>query len=325
MINTNNPLKVMVTGAAGQIAYSLLPLLASGSIFGESQKIDLHLLDIPFGQEIMNGVVLELQDSRYPLLTNILPTTDSQEAFSDIDVAILIGGFPRRKGMDRKDLINKNVPIFKSMGENLDKYAKPTCKILVVANPANTNCLVALKNCPNIPKENFTCLTMLDHNRALSQLSLHLKEPIENIKNVVIWGNHSKTQYPDISNVQINNNKLVLNDSFDLNKFIEKVQYRGNEVIKLRKLSSAMSAAKAIVDHLRIWLVTGTKDNEYISMGVYSNVEYEIAKDIIFSFPCQCKNGEYKIIQNLDVNNFISKIKESEIELLEEKNLSNLL
>lgn len=314
-MSLKKPLIILISGAAGQICYSLLPMIANGSVFGEDQPIILNLLDIPPGMEILKGVALELQDSCFPLLKNILITDKPEVAFVDIDVAILLGGFPRREGMNRNDLIAKNVPIFESNGKYLNLYAKDTCKILVVANPANTNCLITMKNAPKLNKKNFTCLTMLDHNRAKAYLANKLNKPLENFNNVIVWGNHSKTQYPDFS--QINDSDL---NEIDRLEFIKTIQFRGDEVIRLRKLSSAMSAARAISDHLRIWLVDGTKEGEHISLGVYSVNKYGLADDIFFSLPCKCINRQYFIIDNLELNQDTKKaLKVSEEELLKEK------
>ena len=308
-------LKVLISGAAGQISYSLLPLISNGNIFGKNQKITLHLFDIPSGMEILKGVEYELMDSCYPLLDSVIITDKPDVAFNDVDVAILLGGFPRREGMSRNDLIDKNIPIFKSNGQYLNLYAKDSCKVLVVANPANTNCLITMKNAPKLTKKNFTCLTMLDHNRAKGYLANKLNKSLENFNNVIVWGNHSKTQYPDYS--QINDSDL---NKIDRLEFIKTIQFRGDEVIRLRKLSSAMSAAKAISDHLRIWLIEGTKEDEHTSLGVYSSGEYGLTKDIFFSLPCKCKDGEYFVIDNLELNNDTKKaLKVSEEELLKEK------
>lgn len=312
---SNTVLKILLSGAAGQISYSLLPLISNGDIFGKNQKIKLNLFDIPSGMEILKGVALELQDSCFSLIQDILVTDKPEEAFDNIDVAILLGGFPRREGMNRNDLIAKNVPIFESNGKYLNLYAKDTCKILVVANPANTNCLITMKNATKINKKNFTCLTMLDHNRAKGYLSDQLKKPLDNFNNVIIWGNHSKTQYPDFS--QINDSDL---NKINKSDFVKTIQYRGDEVIRLRKLSSAMSAARAISDHLRIWLVEGTKEEEHTSLGVYSNGHYDLSSDIFFSLPCKCINGEYFVVDNLSLDNTTKKaLKVSEEELLKEK------
>lgn len=317
---SKNPIIILISGAAGQICYSLLPMIANGSVFGEDQPIILHLLDIPPGMEILKGVQLELQDSCFPLIQNILITDDPSVAFVNIDVAILLGGFPRREGMNRNDLIAKNVPIFESNGKYLNLHAKSSCKVLVVANPANTNCLVTMKNAPKLNKKNFTCLTMLDHNRARGYLANKLNKPLDNFNNVIVWGNHSKTQYPEYS--QINDPEL---SKINKEEFVKTIQFRGDEVIRLRKLSSAMSAARAISDHLRIWLVDGTKEGEHTSFGVYSNGEYDLAKDIFFSLPCKCINSEYFVIDNLVLNDDTKKaLKISEEELLKEKEAINI-
>ena len=310
-----DPIKVVVTGAAGQIGYSLLPRIASGEVFGSHQPIILSLLEIPMALPILKGVTMELQDCSFTNLINIITTVDPEEAFADCDVAILVGGFPRRQGMLRKDLIQKNTKIFQQMGIALEKYAKSDCKVLVV-----------IKSCPKLPVKNFTCLTRLDHNRALAQIALKAKVPVKNVKNVIIWGNHSKTQFPDVSIGKIRqaDGSLIsisekINKNYLENEFISKVQLRGAEIIAARKLSSALSAANAICHHLKTWLVTGTKEDEIVSMGVYSNGEYGIAKDIIFSFPVRCKNGQYMIVKDLEINQFAKeKLKISENELLEE-------
>jgi malate dehydrogenase len=321
------PIKIVVSGANGQIGYSLLPRIASGEVFGMNQPIILYMLEISPALPALEGVKMEIQDCAFSILVDLIPTADPIEAFTDCDVAVLVGGFPRREGMLRKDLIQINTKIFKSMGEAMEKYAKPTCKVLVVANPANSNCRVALKSCPKLPVENFTCLTYLDHNRALAQISLKANVSVDNVKNIIIWGNHSKTQFPDVSNgkITLNNGNIapistVVNDNTYLqNEFISTVQQRGAAIISARKFSSALSAANAICDHLKTWLVTGTKENEIVSMGVYSKGDYDIAKDIIFSFPVTCTNGTYTIVQGLTIDDFAKeKLKITEAELLQE-------
>jgi malate dehydrogenase len=285
------------------------------------------MLEIPPALPALEGVKMEIQDCAFSTLVGLIPTADPAEAFADCDVAVLVGGFPRRQGMLRKDLIQINTKIFKSMGEAIEKYAKSTCKVLVVANPANSNCRVALKSCPKLPIENFTCLTRLDHNRALAQISLEANVSVDKVKNVIIWGNHSKTQYPDVSNGSITQSdgtvvpiEAAVNDSSYLqSEFISTVQQRGAAIIAARKFSSALSAANAICDHLRTWLVTGTKENEIVSMGVYSKGDYDVAKGIIFSFPVTCKNGSYEIVQGLTIDDFArEKLKVTEDELLQE-------
>jgi malate dehydrogenase len=317
------PIKVVVTGAAGQIGYSLLPRIASGEVFGMNQPIILCMLEIPPALPALEGVKMEIEDCAFSTLAGLIPTADPAVAFQDCDVAVLVGGFPRRQGMLRKDLIQINTKIFKGMGEAMEKYAKPTCKVLVVANPANSNCRVALKSCPKLPVENFTCLTRLDHNRALAQIALKANVSVDSVQNVIIWGNHSKTQFPDISNGTINGESIanVVKDTAYLqNEFISTVQQRGAAIIAARKFSSALSAANAICDHLKTWLVTGTKPNEIVSMGVYSKGDYDVAKDIIFSFPVKCNgNGTYDIVQGLSIDDHgREKLKVTENELLQE-------
>lgn len=323
-------LRVLVTGAAGQIAYSLLCKVANGEVFGADQPVILHMLDIPIAETALNGVVLELQDCAFPLLAGTVATTDIKEAFTDIDIAILVGAMPRREGMERKDLLAANAKIFKQQGAALNDYAKKTCKILVVGNPANTNALIAAQCCPNIPKENFTALTRLDHNRAQAQIALKLAAklgkqciPSQDIKNVTIWGNHSSTQYPDATNCQYAGEGVIgqLKDEAWLNsEFITTVQKRGAAIIKARKLSSAMSAAKAICDHLRDWYC-GTGDDSWVSMGVWSNGNsYDIADGIIYSFPCRCKNGKWTIEEGLTIDDFSrEKMNATAKELVDEK------
>merc|ERR1712212_414006 len=268
------PIRVLVTGAAGQIAYSLLYSIAKGDVFGHDQPIILVLLDIPPMVPVLDGVVMELQDCALPLLREVIPTDKVEVGFKDLDAAILVGSMPRK---ERKDLLKANVAIFKTQGAALEQYAKKTCKVLVVGNPANTNCLIAAKSAPSIPKENFSCLTRLDHNRASSQVAMRCGVSANHVKNVIIWGNHSNTQYPDVHHckVKMAGNDLacfdaVKDDAWLKGDFISTVQQRGAAVIKARKLSSAMSAAKAICDHMRdIW--SGTPEGEFISMGVYSS------------------------------------------------------
>jgi malate dehydrogenase len=256
------PLRVLVTGAAGQIAYSLLYSVAKGDVFGVDQPISLVLLDIKVMMGVLNGVVMELRDCALPLLKDITATSDYDVAFAAIDVAILVGAMPRREGMERKDLLSANVKIFEEQGKALDAYAKKTVKVVVVGNPANTNACICSRNAPSIPKENFTCLTRLDQNRASSQIAVRLDISPRDVRNVIIWGNHSSTQFPDVSHASALSGDgdkwlpvtdLVKDDAWLNNEFIQTVQTRGASVIAARKLSSAMSAAKAICDHLRDW------------------------------------------------------------------------
>lgn len=322
------PLRVLVTGSAGQIAYSLLFAIANGDVFGKDQQISLHLLDIPVMMTALGGVKLELEDCSLPLLTEVIATDQEEAAFKDIDVAVLVGSMPRREGMERKDLLAANVRIFKSQGMALDKYAKKSCKVLVVGNPANTNCLIASKYAPSIPKENFTCLTRLDHNRAKAQVALKMNITSDKVKNVTIWGNHSSTQFPDISHgsVTLNDGKTVAietavnDDNWVKNEFIPCVQKRGAAVIAARKLSSAMSAAKAICDHLRSWWC-GTSEDDWISMGVVSDGSYGIAEGLVFSFPIHIDgNKSWKIVKDLDINDWArGLIEKTQNELIQER------
>ena len=316
---------VCVTGAAGQIAYSLLPLLSSGRVFGERVGVDLRLLDIPPAAEAMRGVMMELDDGAYPNLVSVSAHVVPSDALRDVDVAVFVGGFPRRKGMLRKDLIAKNSSIFSEQGKVLNEVAKVTTKVVVVANPANTNCLILKTHAPKIPASNFTCLTMLDLNRSKSQIARRLDVPVNSIKRVAIWGNHSATQFPDAWNATIDGKaveSLGGSDHKDWLKgeFISSVQQRGKAIIEARKLSSAMSAANAVGDHLRIWLSQGTKEGDTMSMGVVSDGSYGIEKGLVFSFPVTAKNGEYTISKDYTHSDFAkSKIKASEKELIEER------
>ncbi|XP_067845628.1 malate dehydrogenase 1Ab, NAD (soluble) [Heptranchias perlo] len=321
------PVKVLVTGAAGQIAYSLLYNIAKGDVFGKDQPLILVLLDITPMMTVLEGVVMEIRDCALPLVKEVISTDKEDEAFKCIDVAILVGSMPRREGMERKDLLQANVKIFKSQGSALDKYAKKTVKVLVVGNPANTNCLTAMKSAPSIPRENFSCLTRLDHNRARAQIAYRLGVPSNDVKNVVIWGNHSSTQYPDVSHATVKVEEkekgvfdAIKDDAWLKGDFISTVQQRGAAVIKARKLSSAMSAAKAISDHVRdIWF--GTPEGEWVSMGVISDGNtYNIPNDLIYSFPVQIKNKTWSIVGCLPIDDFsCEKMKATAAELVEER------
>ncbi|KAJ8360070.1 hypothetical protein SKAU_G00165950 [Synaphobranchus kaupii] len=322
-----DPIRVLVTGAAGQIAYSLLYGIAKGDVFGKDQALILVLLDITPMLPVLDGVVMELQDCALPLLREVIPTDKEEVAFKDLDAAILVGSMPRKEGMERKDLLRANVAIFKSQGAALEKYAKKTVKVLVVGNPANTNCLIASKSAPSIPKENFSCLTRLDHNRARSQVAMRVGVPPDNVKNIIIWGNHSSTQYPDIHHAKVNCQgkevaafDAVKDDSWIKGDFISTVQQRGAAVIKARKLSSAMSAAKAICDHMRdIW--TGTPEGQFISMGICSSGNsYGVPDDLIYSFPVTIKDKSWKIVEGLEINDFSrGKLDATAAELVEER------
>ncbi|XP_063377288.1 malate dehydrogenase, cytoplasmic isoform X2 [Cydia fagiglandana] len=319
------PIKVVVTGAAGQIAYSLLYQIASGAVFGPEQPVYLHLLDIAPMMGVLEGVVMELADCALPLLVGVLPTASPEEAFKDVAAAFLVGAMPRKEGMERKDLLSANVRIFKEQGQAIDKVARKDIKVLVVGNPANTNAFICSKYAPSIPKENFTAMTRLDQNRAQSQLAAKLGVPVKDVKNVVIWGNHSSTQFPDAANAVVTVGgaqkpvPAVLNDNEYLtNTFVSTVQKRGAAVIAARKMSSALSAAKAASDHMRDWFL-GTGDR-WVSMGVVSDGSYGTPKDVVFSFPVTVNNGKWKIVEGLTISDFARKMLDNTgKELAEEK------
>lgn len=323
----SEPLNVLITGAAGQIAYSLLYSVAKGDVFGANQPIRLTLLDIEAMMGVMTGVVMELTDCALPLLKSVVPTSDIATAFKDIDVAILVGAMPRREGMERKDLLKANVRIFKQQGEALSQYAKKTVKVVVVGNPANTNAFICKLYAKGIPPENFTCLTRLDQNRAQSQIANRIGVSAQDVRNIIIWGNHSSTQFPDVThatvtvggqNVKVND--AVKDENWLKNEFISVVQKRGAAVIAARKLSSAMSAAKAICDHLRDWWF-GTKEGQWVSMGVPSDGSYGIEAGLIYSFPIQIKpDHTYSIVQGLSIDDFArAKLDATQQELIEER------
>jgi len=333
MVAEKTPIKVCITGGAGQIAYSLLLEIASGRIFGLDQPVILHLLDIEPCLEKLRGVVMELEDLALSLVRGVVATADPLIGFADVDVALLLGAFPRLKGMERKDLLAKNNVIFISQGKALNEVAKKTVKVVVVGNPCNTNALTCMKNAPSIPKENFTCLTRLDQNRAKSQLAAKLGVTVSDISNVIIWGNHSGTQFPDArhASVTIGGAKQSLttalsNDAWIKSEFISTVQQRGAAVIKARGLSSAMSAAKAIGDHAHDWWF-GTKEGEFTSMGVISDGSYNIPAGIIYSFPVKIdSNGKWHIYQNLEQDDFATeKMEATYNELIEEANAAAAL
>lgn len=307
------PLKVCVTGAAGQIAYSLLFMVANGDMLGLDQPIELRLLDIPAASKILQGVIMELQDCAFPLVSKIVGTTDYKTAFTDVDFALLVGAKPRGPGMQRRDLLSANAAIFSGQGKAINQYAARTVKILVVGNPANTNALIAQQNAPDLPASAFTAMTRLDQNRAKAQIAARLNVPVYNVKNVIIWGNHSKTQFPDVNNGTIADYpsgaagaflpvRAAINDNAWLDgDFITTVQDRGAAIISAREKSSAASAARAAVEHMRDWHL-GTPAGEYVSMGVVSDGSYSTPKGVIFSFPCVCKNGQWTIVQGLKID-----------------------
>mmetsp|Transcript_16083 Transcript_16083/g.22205 ORF Transcript_16083/g.22205 Transcript_16083/m.22205 type:complete len:358 (+) Transcript_16083:64-1137(+) len=330
VVNTMKPKKapkhVLITGAAGQIGYALAPMVARGIMLGPDQPVILHLLDIEFAKEALEGVRMELVDAAFPLLHDIIATTDEKVACKDVDIAVMVGGFPRKEGMERKDVMSKNVSIYKAQAAALNDYAHPNVKVLVVANPANTNALILLENAPKIKPENVTCLTRLDHNRAVGQVAEQLGVPNTKVKNVIIWGNHSSTQYPDINHGTANGKPIkeqVAGKSFfSSGEFVKCVQQRGAAIIKARKLSSALSAASSACDHVRNW-VNGTIPGEFVSMGVYSDGSYGIPAKIIYSFPVTCSGGNWKIVQGLKIDSESERLmKISADELVDEKKLA---
>ncbi|XP_064485086.1 malate dehydrogenase, cytoplasmic-like [Ornithodoros turicata] len=324
---SNEPLRVLVTGAAGQIAYSLLGMVAKGDVFGKDQPLILHLLDIPMMSQVLNGVVMELVDCAFPLLKDVIATSDEKTAFSGIDAAFLVGAMPRKEGMERKDLLAANVKIFKSQGKALDQYAKKSVKVLVVGNPANTNALICSKFAPSIPKENFSAMTRLDQNRAQGQIAQRLKVSPGDVRNMVIWGNHSSTQFPDASHASVTLEgkslkvtEAVNDEAYFKGDFISTIQKRGAAVIAARKLSSAMSAAKAAADHVRDWW-NGTSEGQWTSMGVLSDGSYGAPLDVMFSFPVTVDlQRRWRIVQDLPVSEFArEKLDVTSKELLEER------
>eukprot|EP01084_Bolivina_argentea_P266675 452399_1 len=318
--------RVVITGAAGQIGYSILPLFANGQVFGPNVNVTLALLEITPVLPALNGVRMELDDCAYPLVNEIVCTDNADVAFKDADYAVLVGGFPRKKGMLRKDLLAKNAPIFKAMGQAIEKNAKKTIKVLVVANPANTNCLICATNAPSIPKRNFSALTRLDFNRARNQIAQKIKCKSQNVKNLVIWGNHSATQVPDINNATANGKDVSgqVDAKYVTEEFIPTVQKRGKAIIEARGFSSALSAANAAKDCMRDW-VNGTADGETVAMAVYSEGAYDIAKGIYYSVPVTCKEGDYSVVTDYKVTEDVKALmKASEKELLEEKSEAGL-
>ena len=301
------PKRILITGAAGQIGYALAPQVCRGAMFGPDQEIILHLLDIPPAETALGGVAMELIDAAYPLVKGIVATVDVDEACKDVDVAVMVGGFPRGPGMERKEVMGKNVAIYKAQASSLEKHAAPDCKVVVVANPANTNALILSKYAPKIPKENITCLTRLDHNRALGQVAQKAGVPVSDVKNCIIWGNHSSTQYPDVNHGVVNGKLIreaIGDDAYLNGEFVTTVQQRGAAIIAARKLSSALSAASSVCDHVRDW-IAGTPEGTWTSMGVISpggDQAYGIAKGLMYSFPVTCEGGKWQIVQGLPID-----------------------
>ncbi len=315
------PVRVTVTGAAGQISYSLLFRIAAGQMLGTDQPVILQLLEITPALEALKGVAMELEDCAFPLLAGIVQTDDANVAFKDTDYALLVGARPRGPGMERKDLLEANAAIFSVQGKAIDANASRDIKVLVVGNPANTNALIAQRNAPSIDPRQFTAMTRLDHNRAMSQLADKTGTTINDITNMTIWGNHSATQYPDLHHVKVNGKAaidLIEQDWYEAD-FIPTVQQRGAAIIAARGASSAASAANAAIAHMRTWAL-GTAEGDWTSMGIYSDGSYGIAEGLIYSFPCVCKDGDWSIVQGLEINDFSrAKMQATEKELAEER------
>jgi len=317
------PMRVAVTGAAGQIGYSLLFRIANGDLLGKDQPVILQLLEIPDekAQKALAGVMMELEDCAFPLLAGMSAHSDPMTAFKDIDIALLVGARPRGPGMERKDLLSANAQIFTAQGKALNAVAKKTVKVLVVGNPANTNAYIAMKSAPDIPAKNFTAMLRLDHNRALSQLANKLAKPVANIEKLVVWGNHSPTMYPDYRFATIDGKSVKdsINDPvWNKDIFIPTVGKRGAAIIDARGLSSAASAANAAIDHMHDW-VLGT-NGKWVTMGIPSKGEYGIPAEVIYGFPVVCENGEYKMIEGLEIDEFSrERMTHTLNELLEEQ------
>jgi len=322
-----SPVRVAVTGAAGQISYSLLFRIASGQMLGPDQPIILQLLEIPPAMGALSGVVMELEDCAFPLVQEIVATDDPNTAFSGVEFALLVGSRPRGPGMERKDLLEANAQIFSVQGKALNDHADRAVKVLVVGNPANTNCLIAQRNAPDLNARQFTAMTRLDHNRAKTQLAQKTGKHVNDIAGLTIWGNHSATQYPDIFNAQVagSNASDLVDQAWIETSFIPTVQQRGAAIIEARGLSSAASAANAATEHMRDWAAGSA--GKIVSMGVYSDGSYGIEQGLIYSYPCICADGDWVIVSGLEVNTFSrSRMTITETELREERDaVSHLL
>jgi malate dehydrogenase len=315
------PIRVAVTGAAGQIGYSLLFRIASGDMLGKDQPVILQLLEIPQAVGALKGVVMELEDCAFPLLAGIVATDDPRVAFRDAQIALLVGARPRSKGMERKDLLEANAQIFTIQGRALDEVASRDVKVLVVGNPANTNALIAMRSAPGLKPEQFSAMMRLDHNRALSQVAAKIGKPVASIRKMVVWGNHSATQYPDLFHAEADGQKVwpMINDQAWLeNVFIPTVQKRGAAIIEARGLSSAASAANAAIDHVRDW-VLGTREGDWVTMGVPADGSYGIAEDVVYGYPVTCKNGKYTIVPGLPISDFSRNRMQATLQELKEE------
>jgi malate dehydrogenase len=320
---SKSPMRVAVTGAAGQIGYSLLFRIASGDMLGKDQPVILQLLEIPDekAQKALKGVMMELDDCAFPLLAGMVAASDPMVAFKDVDVALLVGARPRGAGMERKDLLEANGKIFAPQGQALDRVAKRDVRVLVVGNPANTNCLIAMKNAKSLKPAQFTAMMRLDHNRAVSQVAQKIGKPLASVRKIAVWGNHSATQYPDVFHAEVDGKKVwpMINDQTWLEgTFIPTVQKRGAAIIEARGLSSAASAANAAIDHVRDW-VHGTRDGDWVSMGIPSDGSYGIPEGIIYGYPVTARGGRYEIVKGLDISDFARKRMDATLKELHEE------
>ncbi len=318
----STPVKVTVTGAAGQIGYALLFRIASGQMLGSQTPVELRLLEIPDAIKAAEGTAMELEDCAFPLLHAIEISDDPKQAFEGANVALLVGARPRGPGMERSDLLEANGGIFKPQGEAINAVAADDVRVLVVGNPANTNCLIAMSNAPDVPRERFTAMTRLDHNRAISQLANKLGQPLSAVTQMTVWGNHSTTQYPDLVNARVNGEPAwdaVDDEVWIAEEFIPRVAKRGAEVISARGASSAASAANAAIDHIHDW-VLGSAGDDWVSMSVPADGSYGVGEGIVSGYPCRCSGGEWKIVEGLEVPEFSrARIDASAAELREER------
>ena len=299
------PIRVAVTGAAGNIGYALVFRIANGDLFGPDQPVILQLLEIPPAMDALEGVAMELRDGAFPLLADMVLSDDANVAFDGANWALLVGAKPRGKGMERADLLEANAPIFAAQGAALNEHVAADIRVVVVGNPANTNCLIAAHHAPDIPRERFTAMTRLDHNRAISQLAAKADSPVTAIKKVSIWGNHSSTQYPDAYHAEIAGRPApaVLNDEWIKETFIPTVQQRGSAIIEARGQSSAASAANALINHVQSWY-SGTPEDDWVSMAIPSTGAYGSPEGVIFSYPVTIEDGEYRVVEGLELSDF---------------------
>ena len=318
----STPTKVTVTGAAGQIGYALLFRIASGQLLGPDRPVELSLLEVTPALEAAEGTAMELTDCAFPLLKRIDISDDPNVAFDGANIGMLVGARPRSKGMERGDLLEANGGIFAPQGKAINDHAADDIRVLVVGNPANTNALIAMSNAPDVPRERFTAMTRLDHNRALAQLANKTAEPVDEIRRMIIWGNHSATQYPDITHASVAGapaSEVVDDQAWVVDEFIPRVQQRGAEIIEARGASSAASAANAAIDHVHDW-VNGSAEGDFVSMAVPSDGSYDVAEGVISSFPCTCAGGEWSIVEGLEIDPFSrERIDASVAELVEER------